>query len=682
MRNRPLRVLLVVAAVVGGLLASAPAAQAIGFTVNTFSDGADVKPGDKHCDANASVAGDQCTLRAAIMEANARHDPTGSMKLQAGTYTLSIPPGVNDDDGATGDLDVTSTMGFYGVKGSTIIKAAAGFGDRIFDVPSGSPNVTFSGVSIVGGTAPAGQDGGGIRDLTASLVKLTSVTLQGNSAGGSGGGLYAAPPAGSVLTMNIVTLSGNSAGANGGGLDVEGGTSASLMRLTVSGNTAANGGGMSGFVAPGATGAGVFQWPSTFSSNTASGAGGGLDIGRIDATALVVTGNSASVGGGLQLVGAGRPSTIAGRVQISGNTASTAGGGLSAAGCGTSCGTLFNANVYSNSAPDGSGVYATDGLTLSSVAVYQNTATGTGTGGAVFHAGSAGNPLVMTNVTVNANSGGPASSGVVLSSAATDPITSSTIDGNTGAGTNGLVVLPAAAAPQVSNTIVSGAGANCQGTIVSLGNNLETGNTCGFSLPTDKVNTDPQFEKITVADDNGGFTKTRLLKPTSPAIDAGSLTGCPATDARLVLRPEGTKCDIGAYEVSPGTRNSDVQVNGLSASPASVARGANVTYTMTVVDKGPLDSFETVLTDALPAGLVFQSCSATGGASCVQSGGLVTVTWAAGLTVNTNQTVTVVAMVDPAASASSIGNTFTADSTNPDHYPCNNTATATVAVTA
>jgi uncharacterized repeat protein (TIGR01451 family)/CSLREA domain-containing protein len=667
-------------AVVAGLIGFAPAAQAIGFTVNTFSDAPDAHPGDKHCDSNAGASGDQCTLRAAVMEANARGDDKASMNLPAGTYTLSIPPGATDDDGATGDLDVTTNMGFYGSVGHTVIKGATGFGDRIFDIPSGSPSVTFNGIIVSGGHAPGTGNGGGIRDLTATSVQLTNVTLKDNSAGGSGGGLYATGSAGSTITTNIVTATGNTAGGDGGGIDVEGGLAASLNRLTVSGNHAANGGGVATFVAPGATGSAVFQYDSSFTSNTATHGGGGMDLGRATAAGFTVSGNTADVGGGIQLVPAGKPSSIAGRIQISGNTATTAGGGIYAAGCGATCGTVFNANVFGNSAKEGSGVYVNDGLTLSSVAIYQNTAKNGTSGGAVYHAGSAGNPLVMTNVTINANTGGPVSSGVLLASSAADPITSVTIDGNTGGTANGIAVIPPAPPPLVRDTIVSGGPAKCLGIITSLGNNLDTAHSCGFDKGSDLVDTDPQFEGITVADDNGGFTKTRLLKPSSPAIDAGSVTGCPFTDARAVIRPEGSRCDIGAYEVGPGTRNSDIQLNGLTASPNPVAKGASVTYSMTVTNHGPLPSFETFLTDALPSSLAYKSCSASPAGTCSQSNGVVTITWSAGLAVGATETVTLVAAVASGTTVTSIKNTPMAYSTNPDHYPHSNAATATVTV--
>jgi hypothetical protein len=46
---------------------------------------------------------------------------------------------------------------------------------------------------------------------------------------------------------------------------------------------------------------------------------------------------------------------------------------------------------------------------------------------------------------------------------------------------------------------------------------------------------------------NGGPTFTRALTTGSPAINGGS--GCPVTDQRGTARPQGTDCDIGAFEV-------------------------------------------------------------------------------------------------------------------------------------
>ncbi len=51
---------------------------------------------------------------------------------------------------------------------------------------------------------------------------------------------------------------------------------------------------------------------------------------------------------------------------------------------------------------------------------------------------------------------------------------------------------------------------------------------------------------------NGGPTQTHALLPGSPAINTGS-PDCPppATDQRGVARPQGARCDIGAFELRP-----------------------------------------------------------------------------------------------------------------------------------
>jgi uncharacterized repeat protein (TIGR01451 family) len=677
--KRAATVALAVVTFCGALAIVAVPAQAKGFTINLFSDGKDIKPGDGQCDSNGGKSGDQCTLRAAIMENDARNDSSSSLSLPGGTYTLTIA-GSGENKAATGDLDITKNMGLY-AQGTVTIKGGTGFNDRILDIPSGSPNVTIHGAKITGGKAPGTENGGGIRDLSAKSLQLADVTLSGNSAN-SGGGLYVSTPNGDTVNLNIVTVSGNTASAGGGGVDVEGGVDATLNRLTVKSNHAHDGGGLAAFLKPGASGS-IQQLGanSTIASNTASGSGGGMDVGRTSAALVVVSGNTASNGGGLALVGGGSGSTISGRVEISGNTATSKGGGIYTSGCGSSCGTVFNANITGNHAKEGGGVYVTDGLTLSSAGVTKNSTSNGTNGGAVVHAGSSGNNLKMTNVTLNGNSGGPVSSGLVVTSKANDPITNVTIAGNTGSGNNGIVVLSGAGSPQVRNSIVaSGKATNCTGKLVSLGHNLDSGNSCGFHASGDLVNKAPLLEDP--ADDNGGFTLTMRLKDSStsfsPAIDGGTNTGCAATDAREVRRPldgdqphDGTAtCDIGAYEDSGITGNADIQLNNAVVAPDPVSKGANVTYTMTILNhNGPKSSTNTKVIDILPSSLTFVSCSPS---PCSASNGVVTVT-VGSLKAGKSVTVKIVAKVSSGATVSQIGNTVNVYSDNPDHYPHNNT---------
>src|SRR2546430_3554687 len=141
--------------------------------VNTFSDSVDVTPGDHRCkDANG-----MCSLRAAIQEANALGGTGTSITLtQAGTYTLTIK-GAHEDNAATGDLDIKTSITLWAPSGgpTATIAAQSGFGDRVFDIPAGTPsiNVQFEPhLVITGGTAPSGEDGGGGLALNAGVINF------------------------------------------------------------------------------------------------------------------------------------------------------------------------------------------------------------------------------------------------------------------------------------------------------------------------------------------------------------------------------------------------------------------------------------------------------------------------------------------------------------------------------
>ena len=107
----------------------------------------------------------------------------------------------------------------------------------------------------------------------------------------------------------------------------------------------------------------------------------------------------------------------------------------------------------------------------------------------------------------------------------------------------------------VKNTIIADntagqGGINCNSgaLLVSRGNNLENHDTCGFDAPGDLTNTS---SGLLGRANNGGPTDTMALSAASPAIDAGNNDGCPETDQRFVTRPQGARCDIGAYEFVP-----------------------------------------------------------------------------------------------------------------------------------
>ncbi|MGI9264461.1 MAG: choice-of-anchor Q domain-containing protein, partial [Gammaproteobacteria bacterium] len=106
------------------------------------------------------------------------------------------------------------------------------------------------------------------------------------------------------------------------------------------------------------------------------------------------------------------------------------------------------------------------------------------------------------------------------------------------------------------NTIMSNApGLDCNTTsgVTTVGRNIESRTSCGFTGTGDMQNTDPLVGPL---QDNGGPTLTMALLQGSPAIDTGANARCPDTDQRGEVRPidgngDGSAlCDIGAYETS------------------------------------------------------------------------------------------------------------------------------------
>jgi hypothetical protein len=100
----------------------------------------------------------------------------------------------------------------------------------------------------------------------------------------------------------------------------------------------------------------------------------------------------------------------------------------------------------------------------------------------------------------------------------------------------------------ITNSIVGeNSPQNCQGNVQAFETNLDDDGSCGFSH-TD----DPLLELLS---DNGGPTLTHEIPSFSPAAeiaDPCTALNSPAPitgDQRGVSRPQGSRCDLGAYEV-------------------------------------------------------------------------------------------------------------------------------------
>jgi hypothetical protein len=139
-------------------------------------------------------------------------------------------------------------------------------------------------------------------------------------------------------------------------------------------------------------------------------------------------------------------------------------------------------------------------------------------------------------------------------------VTNSTFSGNSAATNGGGIFNAVSATATLSNTIMANSPSdnNCAGTITDGGGNLDDGTTCGFTASTSKSTTPAGLDPDGLQD-NGGPTQTIALcsgvntplgcTGPSAAIDAAVNCPPPTTDQRGVSRPQGSACDIGAYEV-------------------------------------------------------------------------------------------------------------------------------------
>jgi hypothetical protein len=139
------------------------------------------------------------------------------------------------------------------------------------------------------------------------------------------------------------------------------------------------------------------------------------------------------------------------------------------------------------------------------------------------------------------------------------------------------------------NTIVSSIGSsacsttnffNSGGSLTTIGDdyNIDSDGSCGLS-GTDIPGVDPLLAPLA---DNGGPTFTHALIAGSPAIDAGNPAApgsgglaCEATDQRGVVRPVGSRCDIGAFEgsVTSTTTTTTTTTTTITLCPMAPAAG-------------------------------------------------------------------------------------------------------------
>ncbi|MDR3386539.1 MAG: choice-of-anchor Q domain-containing protein, partial [Rudaea sp.] len=257
---------------------------------------------------------------------------------------------------------------------------------------------------------------------------------------------------------------------------------------------------------------------------------------------------------------------------------------------------LNNVTISASSAGDSGGGAYNSGTLVIRASTFNGNSVGDTTcaGGGAIRSEGAGSSLSIVNSTITGNSASNCSGGGVSFNDGTATIVSSTVDANTAGLSGGNVYKgSAAAALTLRNTIIS-AGVTGGGTplnpdlhgavgggMTSLGYNLvqTRGDGIGFVASDLATGTNPALAALA---NNTGPTNTQALAATSPAIDQIPTTSCLdlngvsalATDQRGVTRPQGSNCDIGAFETRQSAFNVTVVGSGtVSASGATPISG-------------------------------------------------------------------------------------------------------------
>ncbi|MGH2869610.1 MAG: choice-of-anchor Q domain-containing protein [Solirubrobacteraceae bacterium] len=681
------------------VLACTGVASAASFTVNDTADASLATSTDTNC--VSSQPGGTCTLRAAVEAAN-NVGGASTITVPAGTYVLTT-----DNQLDVNSPDKSTSITVTGVGSASTVIDGVDNTSIFFVDPNGG--LSLSGLTLQNGNS---DEGGAIYSEGATAV-TADVLFKGNFSFFAGGAIYSDSLSGSTLSLNGATFKGNATGNFGGavyddssapttitnstffenttfgcsdgcGPDFGGAIYADNGPLNVdhssfSSNLSGAGGAIafSGFRVFSArqgqpvAGSPVSITNSSFVDNSAQslfggcvgsrkaspsklialcgGAPGGAlydDFsGGLTATGNLFNGNTALAGGAAYLSSAGGYTLNAD--EFDNNTAKTLGGAVDwENGALSATGSSFIGNA---SADEGGAMFLDSGALLTLVnATFDGNSAAFDFGAAMYVATAT--PATLTNDTIAHNTGGDA-----IENSDNFELTNGTDTGN-----------------GISNTVIANnVGGDCSDNFATgfdVGFNLDSDTSClGTAGATgDKAGVD---SKLGAPADNGGSVLTDAELAGSPAIDGGTNTGCPSTDARGIARPQGASCDIGAYELAPAN------LALTKTAPASAVQGAAFTYTLTVTNGGPGTSTGTTLVDQLPAGETFYGATPAQG-TCTTAGSPANVTCSLG-NVNAGASVVVTVVV----SESNVGPVSnTATTTNDQSSSA--TATATTNVTA
>jgi hypothetical protein len=541
-------------------LAFTGAASAATFTVADPTDAALQSPSSTSC---VSTDAGKCTLRAAVQAADNAGGPS-TIKLGAGNYKLAIDatgttPGDDTNDPAHGDLNVLAGVSLtVAGAGSATTTIDANSLDRAFFVGAGAV-LSLSGLTIEHGNPSIESlstgSGGAIEDGGALSLTSDVVLRHNNSLDDSSGGAIEVAGTSTSLSVTGASFIDDAAYGDGGAIQIDGSatTPVSIASSTFDGDQAGEG-----------NGGAVFDYTS----------------GRLTISGSHFTDNSAggteSQGGAVADFGASADS-ITGSTFTSNNAFD--GGAMYLASTAGAAATTLSEDELDNNRGDAGGAiwWNTGSLTITSSSVIGNTAGDTG--GGLYLENLAGALLTVTNTTISDNTavfGG----GVEFGSSPKISFTNDTIAFNGARGGGGVsnAESTTAGGSGIVNTIVAdNAGGDCSQTFKAVdddGDNLDSDTSCFGGLgvsPPDKTGVNPLLSPAAA---NGGPVMTDALAAGSPAIGGAKASACPPTDARGVIRPQGSGCDIGAFEASTPTVAITAPGNGASYGLSAVVKAA------------------------------------------------------------------------------------------------------------